>query len=643
MRNFLTINILVLISIFPIYLLSATSIKLKIVSGKDVSISWVDTSNGVNGFKIFRDGKPIVTLKKGTTSFIDKHTKPNTTYRYDVKDIVYKKYVVDKNGNDSAIGDEAHPFKTIQKAIDLAEAGDTIYVKAGTYYERLVLKHSGEPDLPITIKAQKSIRGKRLVTIFGGDRVTAKWVKADEISPLVYKTQDIPYHSFAMTVKKDGVIKDIPKLYAQDNHAFFTNRKYNYKDVLAYASDRVEEGPFTHLSVNYWDGIEALYAYEPETHTTYIRFRDGDDPNKMEIYSSAGSDTFSGKKFNPSNQGAVIKIADKSYINIKGFNIDGAQNGVLIYGKNAIGNIIEDNEITNGQRRVLLAKDTSKNIIKNNKMHMRLLSKKYRPGAWLSQHRFEIKDNYTFEEQYKFAVAEHYYNVYKHEVGAVTGSPQDDCGVNFIYAGDNNKIYKNEIYDTLGGVLGELEKGKRIYIYENTFHHISSITTHIPEHDLGEYFIYDNKMYDVQIGIRVQLRLDYEHREYLAKNVHFKNNIIYNPPYIGVDLYIYRTQSDHDYKNEKQYHPKLDFIDNKLIGGRVFLDLRKNIGSKTNLIANSFSNIKMEVRETQKLGKVERNIVHMIAPSKYHFNSKNKIVNSPIWELPKIPTRVPKL
>jgi hypothetical protein len=305
--------------------------------------------------------------------------------------------------------------------------------------------------------------------------------------------------------------------------------------------------------------------------------------------------------------------------------------------------MIEDNDITNGQRRVLLADKTSNNIIRDNKMHMRLLSTKYRPGAWLSKYRAEINEHYNEEEKKNIAVAEHYYNVYKHEVGAVTGSPQDDCGVTFIYAGNDNKIYKNEIYDTLGGVFGELAKGKKIYIYENTFHHISSITTHIPEHDLGEYFIYDNKMYDVQIGIRIQLRLDYEHRKYLAKNVHFKNNIIYNPQYIGVDLYIYRTQSDHDYKNERQYHPKLDFKNNKLIGGRVFLDLRKNIGSKTNLIGNTFSNIKMEVREGQELGKVERNIVHTIAPSKYHFNSKNKMINSPKWNLPKIPTKVPKL
>ena len=632
-----------LLLIFPITMIAQPLIELKIVEDGYIKVNWSNISKDANGFKLFRDGKLITIIEKGITHYIDKDVKQNTTYKYSIKEFSSKKYIVSKDGNDNSVGDEAHPLKTIQKAIDYAHAGDTIYVKAGRYYERLEIKNSGKSNLPITIEAQKSSSGKRLVTIFGGDRVKNKWIKASEISPYVYKTTSIPYHSFAMTVKKDGEIKDIPKLYAQDNEEFFTKKKYNYKDVLAYSPNRTESGPFTHLEVNYWDGIEALYAYEPKTHTTYIRFRDGDNPNDMELYSSSGSDTYFNKKFNPSNQGFVIKIANKNNIIIKGFNIDGAQNGVLIYGKNATNNIIEDNEITNGQRRVLLAKNTSNNIIRNNKMHMRLLSKLYRPGAWLSQHRYEIRDNFSMKEIEKIAVAEHYYNVYKHEVGAVTGSPQDDCGVNFIYVGNNNKIYQNEIYDTLGGVFGELSSGNKIYIYNNLMHHISSVSTYIQEHDLGEYFIHDNKMYDVQIGIRVQLRLDYEHRRFLAKKVHFYNNTLYNPPYIGINLYIYRTQSDHDYKNEKQFHPDLEFKNNTLLGGRVFLDLRENIGSKTDLIGNTFSDVKMEVREDQKLGKVKNNWVHTIENSTYQFNKTNTISPTPKWNLPKVPTSMPKL
>ena len=42
-------------------------------------------------------------------------------------------YYVDPNGNDSNVGDINHPFKTIGKGVSTAVAGDTVYVRRGTY------------------------------------------------------------------------------------------------------------------------------------------------------------------------------------------------------------------------------------------------------------------------------------------------------------------------------------------------------------------------------------------------------------------------------------------------------------------------------------------------------------------------------
>lgn len=42
-------------------------------------------------------------------------------------------YFVDPNGNDSNVGDINHPFKTIGYAVGIVVAGDTIYVRGGTY------------------------------------------------------------------------------------------------------------------------------------------------------------------------------------------------------------------------------------------------------------------------------------------------------------------------------------------------------------------------------------------------------------------------------------------------------------------------------------------------------------------------------
>src|SRR5262245_34539921 len=46
-------------------------------------------------------------------------------------------------GNDANPGTSAAPYKTIQKALDVATTGTTIQVMAGTYKERLIWKNSG--------------------------------------------------------------------------------------------------------------------------------------------------------------------------------------------------------------------------------------------------------------------------------------------------------------------------------------------------------------------------------------------------------------------------------------------------------------------------------------------------------------------
>lgn len=48
-----------------------------------------------------------------------------------------KNFYVATNGSDSNPGTESQPFQHIQKAIDIASHGDTIFVKSGTYQERM--------------------------------------------------------------------------------------------------------------------------------------------------------------------------------------------------------------------------------------------------------------------------------------------------------------------------------------------------------------------------------------------------------------------------------------------------------------------------------------------------------------------------
>ena len=53
-------------------------------------------------------------------------------------------YYVATNGNDLATGDSSHPWLTIQHAADVVAAGDTVRIRAGTYYEGVtVYRDSG--------------------------------------------------------------------------------------------------------------------------------------------------------------------------------------------------------------------------------------------------------------------------------------------------------------------------------------------------------------------------------------------------------------------------------------------------------------------------------------------------------------------
>lgn len=52
-------------------------------------------------------------------------------------------YFISPDGSDSNPGTEEKPWKTIQKAAEFAAPGSTVYIKAGTYYERVNIKVSG--------------------------------------------------------------------------------------------------------------------------------------------------------------------------------------------------------------------------------------------------------------------------------------------------------------------------------------------------------------------------------------------------------------------------------------------------------------------------------------------------------------------
>lgn len=83
-------------------------------------------------------------------------------------------WYVAKTGANSNPGTLPKPFATIQQAANVAQAGDTVYIRAGVYHETVTVKNSGAwPNAPITFEPYNN----ESVTIDGADPITG-WTKS---------------------------------------------------------------------------------------------------------------------------------------------------------------------------------------------------------------------------------------------------------------------------------------------------------------------------------------------------------------------------------------------------------------------------------------------------------------------------------
>lgn len=80
-------------------------------------------------------------------------------------------YYVAPTGDDANPGTEAQPWRTIGRAANTLTAGDTVYIKAGTYHERVVPQYSGSAGQFITYAAYPGHQ----VTVDGSGVSVPEW------------------------------------------------------------------------------------------------------------------------------------------------------------------------------------------------------------------------------------------------------------------------------------------------------------------------------------------------------------------------------------------------------------------------------------------------------------------------------------
>lgn len=111
-------------------------------------------------------------------------------------------YFVSMNGNDNNDGSsENSPFRTIARAFEVVQPGETICVLAGTYYESLTPENIGSSSAPITLKGEgnstaldgknSTIQGGNHSTVLDGQREKALGIWCENCKNLVFENLEI--------------------------------------------------------------------------------------------------------------------------------------------------------------------------------------------------------------------------------------------------------------------------------------------------------------------------------------------------------------------------------------------------------------------------------------------------------------------
>lgn len=344
-------------------------------------------------------------------------------------------YYIAVNGSDAAgNGSAANPFRWPQKGIDLAQPGDKVVVKLGTYVCQLNFPRSGTPGNPITLEGEPG------AVIVGGYDVSGGWIPAPEAGAGVYKKEmSAPFTGFSHPVS----------LFYNDKMILHIRKPNMYPKASGWA--RLAD---PQSSPN-WVNIGALHGSTSTEGklTTYLRFADNRNPNSGKIYASGHWEL---------PNASAITVSGKSHIVIKGLALRNSTISVLL-NNGASNNIIENNEIYGAKEGIYIwggEADTETNLCHGN--HIR--NNKITLDFFADLNYANVYSNNTWVwDQFK------------------AFSDNDREGVGLYNAGHDNKVYNNHIYKHWGGIqdwattsgkLAHKDYCKRLEVYGNRLHDI---------------------------------------------------------------------------------------------------------------------------------------------------------------------------
>lgn len=436
-------------------------------------------------------------------------------------------YSVATTGRDTNAGTSTAPFRTLQRALDVARPGDTIRVLAGTYRGRSKAAASG------TSSARIIIEGLPGAILDGGD-VVRGFVAAPEIGAGVFKHTSMPYIPWSMTWDN----KYILRLVKGDNNSA----------APAAVTAKMREFFAKPATDSWWNGIEAMYTYV--NGVCYVRFRHGQNPDTQDVTFAPGTVD------NWQNRPAVIELDGKSFYTIKGLYIRNADAGITLL-HDANDNIIENCYFTGGKANIIIGDDYGRgdrNTIRYNQFTVNYVYPDF-GHPWtdpLHHHIWDTFKGYGFGDRVAIYIwgsndttihSNHFFRVWD-GIGTKDTANTTSVGKRLkVY----NNIFHNTADDAMGWGASEIDGQFRdnllyshnairiscyawirgpLYIYRNRFYHPANdarddglyIPFYSPAAD-PEVFIYHNSFSSSGPGISPSLPKDRPARIWVMNNI----------------------------------------------------------------------------------------------------------------------------
>lgn len=163
-------------------------------------------------------------------------------------------FYVSPQGNDGfdefQSQDRSTPWRTIQRALDAARAGDTVIVADGTYNERIFLNHSGTPGQDIILRAENQ-HGARVIGFIHGRDVSYITVEGFDVTNpnggLI--SQGIVFYSSHHITIRNNLARD----------SFGGGINFNQSDSILIEGNTVHGNAFFHP-----DAHSGISVYQPQ-------------------------------------------------------------------------------------------------------------------------------------------------------------------------------------------------------------------------------------------------------------------------------------------------------------------------------------------------------------------------------------------